>query len=275
MASAKRVASFSGADAVCYTASVSAKLGGRPGAVMSLFEGRNLACRRGERLVFSGLDFALAPGRALVLTGPNGSGKSSLLRVMAGMLPPAGGDLLWDGAAVREEAESHRARLHFVGHLDAVKPVLSVRENLRVWAALKGGGAESAPALESALETLALEALAEVPARLLSAGQKRRLALSRLFASPAALWLLDEPTVGLDARACERLVAAMARHLEGGGRIVVSTHLSLGLEGAALLSLEPFSSGALHQPDGGWVLGDDWRLDDEGSKRPEPGASAP
>lgn len=243
---------------------------------MSLFEGRNLACRRGERLVFSGLDFRLAPGRALVLTGPNGSGKSSLLRVMAGLLPPAGGELLWDGAALREEAESHRARLHFVGHLDAVKPVLSVRENLRVWAALKGGdGAESASALDAALETLALEALAEVPARLLSAGQKRRLALSRLFASPAALWLLDEPTVGLDARACERLVAAMARHLEGGGRIVVSTHLSLGLEGAEVLSLEPFSSGALHEPDGGWVLGDDWHLDDGGGKRPEAGVPAP
>ena len=220
---------------------------------MSLFEGRGLACRRGERMVFAGLDFALPPGRALVLTGPNGSGKSSLLRVMAGLLPPVAGALLWDGAPVRETAEEHRARLHFVGHLDAVKPVLSVRENLRVWAALKGAdGAGS----EAALAVLGLEALAEVPGRLLSAGQKRRLALSRLFAGPAALWLLDEPTVGLDAGSCERLVAAMARHLADGGRIVASSHLDLGLAGAGSLSLEPYALAAGVLPDEAWQFGD-------------------
>ena len=210
-----------------------------PDATESLFEGRALACRRGERWVFAGLDFALPAGGALVLTGPNGSGKSSLLRVMAGLLPPAAGTLLWDGRPLREEPEAHRQRVQFVGHLDAVKPVLSVRENLAFWAGLKTDGEAD---LEAALAALALSHLAEVPARLLSAGQKRRLALSRLFAAPSALWLLDEPTVGLDADSTTRLGEAIAAHRAGGGRLVVSTHLSLGLPGAETLRLERFAA---------------------------------
>ena len=204
----------------------------------SLFEGRALACRRGERWVFVGLDFMLPAGGALVLTGPNGSGKSSLLRVMAGLLPPASGALLWDGRPLREEPEAHRARVQFVGHLDAVKPVLSVRENLAFWAGLK---TDAETDLEAALAALDLGHLAEIPARLLSAGQKRRLALSRLFAAPAALWLLDEPTVGLDAASTARLAEAIARHREAGGRLVVSTHLALDLPGAETLRLERFA----------------------------------
>ena len=207
---------------------------------MSLFEGRSLTCRRGERWVFAGLDFALPAGRALLLTGPNGSGKSSLLRVMAGLLPPAAGSLQWEGAPLRAEPEAHRRRLHFLGHLDAAKPVLSARENLAFWAALRGG--ETArDLLDRALEGFDLSALAEVPARLLSAGQKRRLALARLLATPSELWLLDEPSVGLDSASVEALTAAMARHREGGGRIVVSTHLPLELPGAERLDLSDFA----------------------------------
>ncbi len=107
---------------------------------MSLFEGRDLLCVRGERRVFEGLSFAVAAGGLLVLTGPNGSGKSSLLRIMAGLLRPAAGALLWDGAPVRDDPDAQAARLQYLGHLDAVKPVLSAAENLMFWAALHGGG---------------------------------------------------------------------------------------------------------------------------------------
>ena len=208
---------------------------------MSLFEGRGLACRRGERWVFAALDFALPAGGALLLTGPNGSGKSSLLRVMAGLLPPAEGSLLWDDAPLRAEPEGHRRRLHFLGHQDAVKPVLSARENLAFWAALRGGLA-SVVTLERALAAFRLEALAAVPARLLSAGQKRRLALSRLLASPAELWLLDEPSVGLDRASDQALAAALAAHRAGGGRIVASSHVPLELPGAETLDLDAFAA---------------------------------
>ncbi|MCH8924595.1 MAG: heme ABC exporter ATP-binding protein CcmA, partial [Proteobacteria bacterium] len=188
---------------------------------MSLFEGRDLLCVRGERRVFEGLSFALAAGGLLVLTGPNGSGKSSLLRIMAGLLRPAAGALLWDGAPVRDDPDAHAARLQYLGHLDAVKPVLSAAENLMFWAALHGGGAAE---VTRALDGFDLGALAEVPGGMLSAGQKRRVALARLLAAPAEVWLLDEPTVGLDAVSLARLTGAIAAHRARGGRVVVATH---------------------------------------------------
>lgn len=201
---------------------------------MADFEGRSLQCRRGGRDVFAGLDFALPAGGALLLTGPNGSGKSSLLRLMAGLLRPAAGALLWDGRPVAEETEAHAARLHYLGHLDAVKPVLTVAENLQFWAALRGG----ATAVDRALEVFALTDLAAVPGRLLSAGQRRRLALARLIAAPAELWLLDEPSVGLDHASVGRLAAAIAAHRAGGGRVVVATHTALDLGDPQRLSLD-------------------------------------
>jgi len=158
---------------------------------MGLFEGRDLVCIRGERLVFAGLGFALGPGAALLLVGPNGSGKSSLLRTMAGLTRPARGRLLWDGRPVGEDPEAHGARLRFVGHQDAVKPVLSVAENLAFWAGLSG---VTGSGVTAALEQAGLAALAELPGRLLSAGQKRRLALARLLCGRSEVWLLDEPT---------------------------------------------------------------------------------
>ena len=201
---------------------------------MAVFEGRSLQCRRGGREVFAGFDFVLPPGGALLLTGPNGSGKSSLLRLMAGLLRPAAGQLLWDGRPIAEAPEAHAVRLHYLGHLDAVKPVLSVSENLRFWAALRGG--MDAP--ERALEAFALTELAEVPGRLLSAGQRRRLALARLVAAPAELWLLDEPSVGLDHASVGRLSAAIAAHRAGGGRVVVATHTALDLGDPQRLPLD-------------------------------------
>ncbi|MGD1878088.1 MAG: heme ABC exporter ATP-binding protein CcmA [Kiloniellaceae bacterium] len=201
---------------------------------MTIFEGQSLQCRRGGRDVFAGLSFAVPAGGALLLTGPNGSGKSSLLRLMAGLLKPAAGALLWDGRPIAEDAEAHARRLHYLGHLDAVKPVLSVAENLRFWADLRGGGL----ALDAALAAFALTDLAAVPGRLLSAGQRRRLALARLVAAPAELWLLDEPSVGLDHASVGRLAAAIADHRAGGGRVVVATHTALDLGDPIRLSLD-------------------------------------
>ena len=205
---------------------------------MTLFTGRDLICRRGARLVFRDLSFALGAGDALVLTGPNGSGKSSLLRVMAGLLPPLAGTLAWNGSAVAEDSAAHRARLHFVGHLDAVKPVLTVLETARFWGGLRGGDAASA---EAALDRFGLGPLASFPCRLLSAGQKRRLALARLVAAPAPLWLLDEPTSGLDRDATSDLEAAIAEHRAAGGIVVASTHIPVALAGAQTLSLADFA----------------------------------
>ncbi len=209
-----------------------------PSPATRLFEGRDLACRRGERLVFEGLDFALDRGGALLLTGPNGSGKSSLLRVMAGLTPPLLGTLTWDGAGVTEDPGAHRARLHFVGHQDALKPVLTVAETLGFAAALRQAPRDR---ILPALQKFHLAELADLPCRVLSAGQRRRLALARLLASPATLWLLDEPTTGLDDASVQDLMSVIAEHRAGGGMAVIATHQPLPLPQATALSLARFT----------------------------------
>jgi heme exporter protein A len=186
--------------------------------------------------VFAGLSFALAPGEVLVLRGPNGSGKSSLLRLLAGFLAPAAGRLAWAGGRVADDLAAHCARLHYVGHLDAVKSLLTVRENLAFAAALGGAGAGG---LEAALGGFDLAPLADLPACYLSAGQKRRLALARLLAGARPLWLLDEPGVGLDAANRERLEQALAAHRAAGGLAVLATHGDVAVENALLLELGP------------------------------------
>ncbi len=206
-------------------------------AAGSGIEGRGLVCVRGERTVFAGVDFAVAPGGALKLTGPNGSGKSSLLRLVAGLLRPAAGMISWDGAAVDDDADAHRARLRFVGHLDAVKPALTVAENLAFWAGLLGGGHEANKTVDQALERLGIGNLANVPAQLLSAGQRRRLALARIVAAPAPLWLLDEPTVTLDEESVATVESLIADHRAAGGLVVVATHAGIGIPGTDVLRL--------------------------------------
>jgi heme exporter protein A len=203
---------------------------------MTLFSGADLACRRGERLVFRGLSFALAAGDALLLAGPNGSGKSSLLRLLAGLLPPHGGVLAWDGEAIARDPAAHRPRVHFIGHLDAVKAVLTVRETVNFW-----GGMRGAQAVDAALTRFGLDSLAASPCRLLSAGQKKRLSLARLLASPAPLWLLDEPTTGLDAASVRALETIIAEHRALGGIVVAATHIPFALDGAQTLALADFT----------------------------------
>jgi heme exporter protein A len=200
--------------------------------------GEDLACRRGERLVFRGLDCRLPAGGALILSGPNGSGKSSLLRLLATLLPPAAGRLSWDGMPVTGDPAGYRALIHYVGHLDAVKPALNPREMLLFWAALRGA---ARPAIDAALAAFALDRVADWPCRWLSAGQRRRLALARLIAAPAPVWLLDEPTAGLDSDGEARLAAAIAVHRAAGGRVALATHQPIAIEDAAVLALDAFA----------------------------------
>jgi len=196
-----------------------------------LLQAAGLAAFRGERLVFRDLDFTVATGGALLLTGPNGSGKSTLLRLIAGLLRPAAGQLSWDGEDALVDLPTHARRVVYVGHQDAVKPGLTAAENLRFAAILAGGS------VADALAAVGLADLADLPVRMLSAGQRRRLALSRLALSPAPLWLLDEPTLGLDTASVERFGGLLAAHCARGGIAIAATHLPLPLPGAAELRL--------------------------------------
>ena len=205
----------------------------------------DLACRRGERIVFTGLSFRLPAGGALVLTGANGSGKTSLLRILATLLPRAAGRLLWGATPIEAEIGEYRARLHYVGHQDAVKPGLTPRETLAFWAALRGLDSRRAPALaDAALAAFALAGVADWPCRWLSAGQRRRLALARLLGVPASVWLLDEPTSALDHDSQQRLENAITGHRAEGGRVIVASHMPIDIPDAATVSLDAFAPAA-------------------------------
>jgi heme exporter protein A len=200
-----------------------------------VFEGRDLACMRAGRIVFARLAFRVEAGGLLILRGPNGAGKSSLLRLMAGLLPPAHGTLSWNGEDIAGDPDAHRSRAAYVGHDDALKPGLSAAEHLQFHAALRGAVSGK---IGDALAAFGLAALAKTHARFLSAGQRKRVALARLIAAPALLWLLDEPSNGLDAASVERLEAAIAAHRKEGGIVVAATHLDFAGAEAATLALD-------------------------------------
>ncbi len=194
--------------------------------------GEDLACRRGGRLVFSGLSFGVSSGEMLVLRGPNGAGKTSLLRVIAGLTPPAAGRLSLEGG---DDDLTVGQQAHYIAHQNASKPQLTVAENLRFWARFHGGDETR---IRTALEAMDLERLSGYAAALLSAGQKRRLALARLTLVERPVWLLDEPTVGLDAASVARLRGLMEAHLEGGGLVIATTHIDLGMVRARFFEFE-------------------------------------
>ena len=188
-----------------------------------VIEAKSLACERGGRLVFKNLNFTAKSGDVIELRGPNGSGKSSLLRLIAGLNQPASGSLTLNN----DERLSENA--HYIGHNECVKSALTVKENLAFWAGFQGGSANLAP--------FKLQQLADDEARLLSEGQRRRLSLSRLVSVMRPIWLLDEPTVGLDQAALADLQREMKTHLKSGGIIIAATHVGLGIKHARNLQM--------------------------------------
>lgn len=190
--------------------------------------GRGVICVRGSREVFSGLDFEAVSGEAVAVTGRNGSGKTSLLRLIAGLLIPAGGTIVLDGG---DGDMTLPEQCHYLGHRDALKPALSVAENLSFWADFLGG--ERFNVAES-LATVGLDHAADLPAAFLSAGQRRRLSLARLLTVRRPVWLLDEPTNALDVSGQDMFGRLMRDHLARGGMIIVATHAPLGIESREL-----------------------------------------
>jgi heme exporter protein A len=206
--------------------------------------GRGVRCVRGGREVFSGLDFEVSAGEALAVTGRNGSGKTSLLRLIAGLLAPAAGSVALEGG----DAELTQAeQAHYLGHRDALKPALSVAENLRFWRDFLGGeisgggerpnvaeGKRPDQSLDKSLAAVGLDHAIHLPAAYLSAGQRRRLSIARLLAVRRPIWLLDEPTAALDTAGQSLFSILMRDHLTTGGIIIAATHGPLGIEASEL-----------------------------------------
>jgi heme exporter protein A len=188
---------------------------------------KSLASRRSRRLVFRGVGFELGEGGLLLVTGRNGSGKSSLLRALAGLLPIFEGEMAWQGEAVRDFA-SHRARLHYLGHLDALKPELNPEETLAYWKSLYGEEPRLIPEPDipgsEILGAFGLASSRQTKIRHLSAGQKRRLALARLLIGNAPLWLLDEPGTSLDTLGQALLDKLIGQHRAKGGMAIIASH---------------------------------------------------
>lgn len=195
----------------------------------------NLSVARGARLAVDDLSFGLSSGEALQITGPNGAGKTTLMRAVAGFLPLAGGSVRLDGGVADTPLSE---QCHYVGHLNGVKAKLTVAENLSFWGSYLGGGTVVPERIDAALDAFALLPLASVPAGYLSAGQKRRVGLARLLAAERPLWLLDEPTVSLDAASTEVLARLIETHVTSGGLVMAATHIPLGLQHVRELALK-------------------------------------
>jgi heme exporter protein A len=191
--------------------------------------GNGLMVERGERVIFSGLNFGAAAGELVALTGPNGAGKTTLLRLIAGLIRPQAGTVELEGG---DEDRTIGQQAHMIGHQHGIKPALTVEENLRFWKDFLGG-----ETVQGGLEGLGLEAFRDFPAGVLSAGQRRRLSLARLLVAQRPIWLLDEPTTGLDQRSLLLLSEHMRGHLQEGGIIIAATHGALGLKPTAVIAL--------------------------------------
>ncbi|GBQ48879.1 heme ABC exporter ATP-binding protein CcmA [Acetobacter ghanensis] len=215
-------------------------------ATAPLLAADSLCIFRGDRLVLDGVSLRLNAGDAMLLTGPNGAGKSTLLRVLAGLRKPDSGLLTWNGQSIFDDRAAHAERVAYIGHQDALKPGLTVTENLRLFTRPGANMAE-------ALEAMDLLPLANLPARLLSAGQKRRTALARVLLAQAPLWLLDEPSLGLDSAAITLLGNAMTAHRARGGMLIATTHVPLPLDNSCALALPGATD---HRPFAAYEEGD-------------------
>jgi heme exporter protein A len=207
---------------------------------MDVFSGESLSCIRGDRVVFTNLNFSIEEGEVLNLQGPNGSGKSTLLRLMAGLISPLEGKLIWNGREIQIQERDFCVYFHYVGHQDAIKNALTVEENLRFWSDLRSLG-RNEYMIKRALDTFSLTDLSSLPARFLSAGQRKRLNLTRLCTTTAPLWILDEPANSLDKESSEILDDLIKIHQKDGGILAIATH-DIVMPGSKILNINDFSN---------------------------------
>lgn len=190
----------------------------------------DLACARGDRLLFKGMDFSVKAGELLLVQGGNGQGKTSLLRLLTGLSRPEAGEVRWRGEPIQRQRESYHGEMMYLGHANGVKDDLNPVENLRFAAGLQGRAFDE-PLAVSTLERLGLSRCLDLPCRVLSFGQRRRVALSALLLAGATLWILDEPLTGLDVHAVALMEGLIRDHLSAGGMVVATTHQALNLGG--------------------------------------------
>ena len=195
----------------------------------------DLACARGDRNLFEGLNFTLRPGELLHILGANGSGKTTLLRTLCGLTRPAGGAIRWQGSTIRSLGEDYRAELAYVGHANALQGELTPGENLR--AAVGLGATLNDGEINQALERFNLSALRSFPSKVLSQGQKRRLGLARLALLKRRLWILDEPFAALDTHSIALITDLLAGHLANGGLVALTSHQEFEVGDLEFLSI--------------------------------------
>ncbi len=199
---------------------------------------QGLACLRGDRLLFKNVGFELKSGGLLYVLGENGSGKSSLLRLLCGLLMPEDGAVFWCGKKIKQEPEIYQSNLLYIGHLNGLKDDLTALENLQISARLAGNDISEKKTL-AALAAIGIERCANLPVRVLSQGQKRRVALARLWLTESQLWILDEPFAALDTSSVEVLASRLGQHMSNGGMTIITTHqdVTIGAQSTQTLRL--------------------------------------
>lgn len=195
------------------------------------FSARNVSAFRGEVLILKNINISIAAGESLLIQGPNGIGKSTLLRLLAGFRKIDSGEILWNNQNIADDYSAHMNRIAWLGHQDSLKSSMTLRENLLLPSSIYKSS------IETALKSVQLDHLAEIPMRMLSAGQKRRVALARLLLKPASLWLLDEPSSGLDTKALIQLGEIFHQFQQKGGMIIATTHIPLPLKNPKILEI--------------------------------------